>query len=862
MTKTLLILLASAGTFTVAALAEETPAPVPLPAAQPVLLAVTPSGLQQGTSVDVTVQGRSLLPVSAVSVDGRGITAEVIPPPEGSRPNANVVKVRLTATADAEPGIHELRVATPAGSSNVTRFVVGMLPEVIETEPNNDDGTSMRISSLPVTVNGSLDRTEDRDCFRFSAKQGQVLVFDFCGQQMHPYIDGLRPGWLEGVVIIRDAAVISPIADQNLAALAVLNDRTSASQRASSIARSRSESAQKANADRNTAAKETAELKAAAEKATAVAQQTQTAAEQADAALNEAKQTAESVAAGETGDSDKSQAEQLVVEKTAAAQEARKAADDAQAAATKAAAALTDAEKKLASLTASAVTLSERSAKAAEESRAAGSELAAARTLAAEVASAVKAATNPSVRNLAIAARSPGRYDPLLTFTVPRDGDYLVEVRDDLYRGRAEFTYRLTIGELPLITHVFPAGVQRGTETTVQIGGVNLGDTTAMTVAIPADAPADPFEQHVTTAVGPSNRVAVIPGDAAEILETEPNDAAEQATMVSVPGTMNGVISQNGDFDHYRFTAVKGQRLILETVSRAFGSPLDARLDLYDARGRRLKASDDENRLPDSRIDYTFTEDGEYVVAVGDTTGTGSNRHVYRLVAREAQPDFRLTVNPDAPRVTAGGSVAISVMIERLDGFDADVEISVPQLPAGASVSPAIISQSQSQVTLSLTMASDAQPATVPMGIQGRAVLNDTEIVHAAAPVERMRYINEWRYVPVADLQLTVMGPAPYTLEWGQADLTVAAGSNQEVPLKLHRTPGFTDAVRITLQGLPSRLTAPVVTFDADATEAIVQVRAAGNASVGTGNAVATGTVRGFAQDSPALAINVTKKAE
>ncbi|MCA9052008.1 MAG: PPC domain-containing protein, partial [Planctomycetaceae bacterium] len=552
-------------------------------------------------------------------------------------------------------------------------------------------------------------------------------------------------------------------------------------------------------------------------------------------------------------------------EKAVAVKKAQQAVTAAKAEAARAVAEQTAAEKKLASLTATAESAAKRTAKAAEESKVANAELAEARTRAAAAKEAVDAATNPSVRSLAVASRSAGRYDPVLTFTAPHDGDFLVEVRDDLYRGRAEFTYRLTVGELPLVTHVFPAGVRRGTETAVQLGGVNLGEATTLTTALAADASLDKIQhRHITTALGVSNLVPLIPGDAAELMEAEPNDTAEQAMTAELPATVNGIIKQAGDFDSYKFTAAKGQRLIFETVSRQFGSPLDARLDLYDSRGRRLKNSDDENRLPDSSIDYTFPADGEYVITIGDTTGQGSAAHVYRLVAREPQPDFSLTVYPDNPRVTAGGSVAVMVMIDRRDGFSEDVEVIVPDVPEGVVVSPGVITNGQSQVTLSLTMSANAAPTIVPLTIQGKAVIGETETVHDASPTERMRYINEWRYLPVADLQLTVLPQAPYTLEWGQPELAITGGSNLDVPLKLHRTPGFSDPVRITLQGLPSRLNAPVVTFDKDAVEAVVQIRAAGNAPAGTGNAIATGTAKGFAQDSRSLAITVAepKKAE
>ncbi|MBI1309842.1 hypothetical protein GC176_00935 [bacterium] len=845
-------------TATLADDGKEEPKPVPLPAAEPQLSAILPAGLQQGTSAEVTVTGRSLISTEAVTVDGRGITAEIVPLPESSRPNANSVTIRLTAAADAEPGIHELRLRTPGGTSNVLRFEVGLLPQILETEPNDDDGSAEKLATLPVIVNGALNRGEDRDCFRFSAKQGQTIVLDLSGQKLHPYISNLRPGWLEAVLTVRDSTEIAPLADENAAAQKLLAEKTSAASRAASVAKSRRDAAQQAVVEKNEAVKVAATKIAAAEAAAEVAAQAQSAAEKMRAQLAAAEKNAADFAASKNGDTDKSAADQAVAKKKQAVELARKAATEAKSAADKAMVEKEAADKLVESRVAAEKAALERSNAAATNAKKASDELITARTRASDAAAVLEAVFNPSVRNLAVASYFAGRYDPALMFTAPRDGEFVVEVRDDLFRSRAEFTYRLTIGELPFVTQVFPAGAKRGQATTIQLDGANLGDQKSLTTTLASDASLERSHfEHLTTPLGPSNLVTLQPGDAAEFLEAEPNNEVEQATAVEVPGTLNGVIAHAGDFDCYRFTAQKGQTLVFETVSRAFDSPLDARLELFDARGRQLRNNDDFSSQPDARIDYTFNADGEYVIRVGDTTSLGSPSHVYRLRVREPKPDFALTVNPDNPRVSAGGAIALTVMIERLDGFKDDVKISIPNPPPGAIVSPAVINTTQSEVTLSLSMPADAAAAVYPLTVSGRSVIDDQEVTHQAVPVERMRYINEWRYVPVADLSLSVLPQAPFTLEWDQPDVTIEAGKTVEVPVKLHRTPGFDSAVRIVTVGLPSGVYAPVITIDKDATEGVVELRSSGSARAGTGNAIAAGTVSSFTQNSAVLAVTV-----
>jgi hypothetical protein len=45
-----------------------------------------------------------------------------------------------------------------------------------------------------------------------------------------------------------------------------------------------------------------------------------------------------------------------------------------------------------------------------------------------------------------------------LHFSVPKGGEYTIEIRDALYRGREDFVYRIAIGELPFVTSAFPLG--------------------------------------------------------------------------------------------------------------------------------------------------------------------------------------------------------------------------------------------------------------------------------------------------------------------------------------------------------------------------------------------------------------------
>ena len=62
----------------------------------------------------------------------------------------------------------------------------------------------------------------------------------------------------------------------------------------------------------------------------------------------------------------------------------------------------------------------------------------------------------------------------MLYYEVPRDGKYVVEINDSVFRGREDFVYRMSIGELPFVTGWFPLGGKVGEETNISLLGWNL----------------------------------------------------------------------------------------------------------------------------------------------------------------------------------------------------------------------------------------------------------------------------------------------------------------------------------------------------------------------------------------------------
>ncbi len=164
-----------------------------------------------------------------------------------------------------------------------------------------------------------------------------------------------------------------------------------------------------------------------------------------------------------------------------------------------------------------------------------------------------------------------------LGFRAPKAGRYVLSLRDQEFRGGQGFTYRLNVGDVPVVTSVFPLAVPRGSTATVHVDGVHLSKSGPLTVTVPADA-----------AIG--SRVPLpIPGANVAVCEFPSTIIADSgAELRGLPATADGIIAKPGESRTLKFTAKKGEPLVVEAHARRLGSPLDSHIELLDAAGNLL----------------------------------------------------------------------------------------------------------------------------------------------------------------------------------------------------------------------------------------------------------------------------------
>ncbi len=357
--------------------------------------------------------------------------------------------------------------------------------------------------------------------------------------------------------------------------------------------------------------------------------------------------------------------------------------------------------------------------------------------------------------------------DPTILFQVPKTGEYVLAIYDSLYRGREDFVYRISLGETPFLTSIFPLGGLAGNPPTVEMNGWNLQNT-ELTLPPGNTGPGI----HLIAAHGDrvvSNWVPFLLDTLPECFEKEPNDDAPHAQEVELPININGRIDRRDDWDVFQFKGHAGETVVAEVYARRLDSPLDSVLKLTDAAGKLLTYNDDhEDPAPtvnthyaDSYLTITLPADGTYYVHLGDTARNGGVEYAYRLRLSAPQPDFALRIVPSSVSLRSKSATVLKVQVIRKDGFAGPVKLGLKNPPPGFMTQPSSVAGNQAAGVLRLrtTLLETKQP--VALRIEGRAQIQGREVTHTAVPAEDRMQAFLWRhFVPAEELSVKVVDPS------------------------------------------------------------------------------------------------------
>lgn len=159
---------------------------------------IFPAGGQRGTKVAVRVGGECLPPMTRFRLFGKGLSAQEElgpkapshgdPSPRRKPGEVHIYYAKewhhqVDIAADAPLGMGLWRLSCARGGTGGRPFLVGELPEFIETESNSTLGRAETVS-LPITINGQIDGERDLDYFQFEAREGEVVTADVMSRRL------------------------------------------------------------------------------------------------------------------------------------------------------------------------------------------------------------------------------------------------------------------------------------------------------------------------------------------------------------------------------------------------------------------------------------------------------------------------------------------------------------------------------------------------------------------------------------------------------------------------------------------------------------------------------------------------------
>jgi hypothetical protein len=423
----------------------------------------------------------------------------------------------------------------------------------------------------------------------------------------------------------------------------------------------------------------------------------------------------------------------------------------------------------------------------------------------------------PNGKQLAFADSGRFQPDPVICYEVPADGEYEVEIRDALYRGREDFVYRLAVGELPLVTRMFPLGARIGSTTIASIAGWNLPSDRLQLDARPS---ADGVRRTIVcSGQYLSDPVSYAVSDLPECNEVEPNDDRGNAQGVALPIVVNGRVNPPGDVDVYSFKGYTGEEVVAEVIARRLGSPLDSLLQLTDASGTVLAWNDDHEdpeaglvtHHADSYLRARLPKDGTYYARLSDAQHHGGDDYAYRLRLSPPRPDFALRMTPSSVNAPAGRAAPIDIHVVRKDGFDGLIDLGLRNAPDGFSLGGARVPAGRDHVRM--TLASPQQPFDQPVELQleGRARIGGDIVSRPVVPAEDMMQAFIYRHLVPSQKLLVSVPPAMGRRGWqiwltGENPVRIPAGGTA---LAQFKSPNFRilQNVKLELNDPPAGVT-------------------------------------------------------
>ncbi len=312
--------------------------------------------------------------------------------------------------------------------------------------------------------------------------------------------------------------------------------------------------------------------------------------------------------------------------------------------------------------------------------------------------------------------------DPVLEYEIPDDGEYTIEIRDAIFRGREDFVYRLLI-----------------TESRLQEHRLLYQDVNYKTNDIPV------------------------------VAEETSNDTLDSAQPVALPALVIGNIARPGDTDYYRFQALPGMELIAQIEGRCFKSPIDSLIRVLDPNDKVVAWNDDFmhksghmhtgpgliTHHADSYLRTTLKRGGDYTIMVQDTQRQGGADHRYRLRLSEPMPGFEVRATPSFVNLDAA-CVPLRVYAARKDGFEGPIKVRIAEPQEGFILKGSTIPAGKESVLMTLQKTDSKQRGIFTLKLEAAAVVDGKTVAREVIPADDTMQAFLWRHLVPATEMLAI----------------------------------------------------------------------------------------------------------
>jgi hypothetical protein len=455
--------------------------------------------------------------------------------------------------------------------------------------------------------------------------------------------------------------------------------------------------------------------------------------------------------------------------------------------------------------------------------------------------------------------------DPFVSIVAPADGPVFVSIKPLLPAASGKrIPYRLHVGDFRRPAGIYPAGGKPGEKLTVRLLGLPAGVKDKAEISLPQGT--EPFRFQIDASTPTPNRLHLLSGP--NVLETEPNESASQATTspeASAPLALNGILEKDGDIDCFKFSAKKGQRLIIDGYAQALGSPADLQLEILPANakaGQNPERADDstdgdlnnfEQTYSRERLDpsliFTAKEDGDYVLTVKDSRNLGNPLSVYRIEITSAQagalmgfysPDNNQKNSRISSQVARGNRALFLMNLRPTYGTEkitGELQVTARNLPQGVTLTAAPFTIDQKRIPIMLEAAADApvtaawldltvQPVDAQAPKLNSFFSHNIALTYANGDISNAAHFDK--------LAFAVTDEIPFSIKATQPTIALSRSGELLLEVELTRQPGFTDPVEIGVENVPVGIvpqTGTVIT--GDTTKATLRLAAEGGAQFG-----------------------------